>query len=75
MGKIKVGDLVRFTDQMPGIITDRQNKLTFAPRDRPLLVVKVVEHQQHDSCGYDYVVLLDKSEIICMQGDIEHFRK
>lgn len=74
MDKIKIGDLVRFTEQMPGIVTDQENRLTFAPRDKPLLVLKVIEHKLQDSCGYDYVVLLDKSEIICMNGDIELFK-
>jgi len=73
--QFKVGDLVKFTEKMPGIITNRANQLTYAPRDRPLLIIKVSNHTKQDSSGYDYTVLCDKDEIICTEEDIELFSK
>ena len=73
--EIKVGDLVRFTDEMPGIVTNQDNVLTIAAMDRPYLVVEVAHGSWQDSSGYDYVVSDGQDRIICMEGDIEPIEK
>jgi len=73
--KIRIGDLVRFTDQMPGIVTNQANVLTIAAKDRPWLVAEVTASNHNNSCGYDYVVSDGQEKIICMEGDIELVKK
>jgi hypothetical protein len=69
--EIKVGDLVRFTTEMPGIVTTKENSLVIASKTKPYLVTEVTLGSWKDSCGYDYVVFDGKDRIICMEGDIE----
>ena len=77
--EFKIGDLVCFTEQMPGIVMNQVNTLTIAAKDRPWLVAEVTprskKHNYNDSCGYDYVVSDGQEKIICMEGDIELIKK
>jgi hypothetical protein len=73
--EIKIGDLVRFTSTMPGIVTNQDNSLTIAAKDRPYLVAEVAHGSWQDSNGYDYVVFDGRDRIICMEGDIELIEK
>jgi len=73
--EIKIGDLVHFTSEMPGIVMNQNNMLTIAAKDRPWLVAEVTTGNYNDSCGYDYVVSDGQERIICMEGDIELIKK
>ncbi len=73
--EIKIGDLVRFTDKMPGIVMNEENTLTIAAKSRPYFVAEVALGAYEDSCGYDYVVSDGKDRIICLKGDIELIKK
>ena len=44
--KIKIGDLVCFTEQMPGIVMNQMNTLTIAAKDRPWLVTEVTSRSK-----------------------------
>ena len=73
--EFKIGDLVRFTDKMPGIVMNQDSVWTIAAKDRPWLVAEVTMGNYNDSCGYDYVVSDGQEKIICMKGDIELVKK